>query len=210
MILCCASLGTLAAVHPSGRLDITFDLGLLRCILGFTIGLCLHGFHRDGTTARWLGTDRALILAAVSSILVLHFPVPPNPLPQGKDGMPGPIPGTPIADGVAPMVFAALVAAVAANRGRALRWLEIKPLAVLGNLSYAIYLMQSTAFAAYFVPAMGWRAANPTGPMPIAMKCGLLAAVLVITIGLAAIAHRFIEKPSRNALRRRLGISSPG
>ncbi|MFM7322120.1 MAG: acyltransferase family protein [Armatimonadota bacterium] len=207
---CCASLGTMAAVHPSARLDITFDLGLLRCLLGFTIGLCLHRWHRAGITTRFLASDLALAIAAVASVLVLHFPLPPNPLPMGKNGMPAPIPGTPLADGLAPLLFAALVAAVAANTGRAVRFLEIKPLAVLGNLSYAIYLMQSTAFAAYFIPAMAWRGSHPTGPMPTPMKLLLLALVLIITIGLAALAHRFVEKPSRNALRRRLGVSAPG
>jgi len=207
---CCAALGTMAAVHPSARLDITFDLGLLRCLLGFTIGLCLHRWHRAGITTRYLASDSALAIAAVASVLVLHFPVPPNPLPMGKNGMPAPIPGTPLADGLAPLLFAALVAAVAANTGRAVRFLEIKPLAVLGNLSYAIYLMQSTAFAAYFIPAMAWRGSHPTGPMPTPMKLLLLALVLAITIGLAALAHRFVEKPSRNALRRRLGVSAPG
>lgn len=209
-VACCAGLGVLAAIHPSRRLDITFDLGLLRCLLGFTVGLCLHRGHRAGLTARFLSSDRALALSAIASVLVLHFPVPPDPLPMGKNGMPAPIPGTPLADGVAPLVFAALVGAVAANTGRGIRFLETKPLAVLGNLSYAIYLMQSTAFAAYFVPAMAWRSSHPTGPMPMSMKLLLLAVVLALTTGLAALAHRFVEKPARNALRRRLGVSAPG
>ena len=206
----CAGLGTLAALHPSQRLDITFDLGLPRCLFGFAIGLCLHRFHREGWTERLLSTNTALLLAGAATLAVLHFPVPPNPMPAGKDGMPAPIPGTPLADGLAPLAFAALVGAVAAHRGNALRFLETKPLAVLGNLSYAIYLMQSTAFAAYFIPAMAWRGSHPEGPMPIGMKLLLLGLVLAITIGLAALAHRFIEKPARHALRRRLGVDAPG
>ncbi|MFY7953042.1 MAG: acyltransferase family protein, partial [Armatimonadaceae bacterium] len=209
-LACCTALGSLAILHPSRRLDITFDLGLVRCLLGFTIGLCLHRWHRAGITARFLSSDRALALAAVASVLVLHFPVPPNPLPMGSNGMPAPIPGTPLADGIAPLVFAALVGAVAANSGRGIRFLETKPLAVLGNLSYAIYLMQSTAFAAYFIPAMAWRGSHPTGPMPTPMKLLLLALVLVLTTSLAALAHRFVEKPARHVLRRRLGGSGAG
>ncbi len=207
-LACCAGLGALAAAHPSRRLDITFDFGLVRCLLGFTIGLCLHRVHRSGAWTKALSSDTALVLAALATVAVLHFPVPPDPLPMGKDGFPAPIPGTPVVDGLSPIAFAALVGAVAANTGRGMRWLTVRPLLVLGELSYSIYLMQSTAFAAYFGPAMAWRAAHPSGPMPLPIKMGLLALVLGITIGLAALAHRFIEKPARRTLRTRLGIGA--
>ena len=207
-LACCVGLGVLAGTHKSGRLDITFDLGLVRCLLGFTVGICLHRFHRDGITAWLLSSDTALAVGALATLAVLHFPAPPDPLPMGKDGFPLPVPGTPIADGLSPIAFSVLIGAVAANTGRGTRWLTARPLLVLGELSYAIYLMQSTAFAAYFGPAMAWRAGHPNGPMPIAFKLGLLALVLAITIGLAAVVHRWIEKPARRALRARFGVPS--
>ncbi|MFM7322691.1 MAG: acyltransferase family protein, partial [Armatimonadota bacterium] len=207
-IACCAGLGLLAAAHPSRRLDITFDYGLVRCLLGFTIGLCLHRFHREGTFEKVLSSNGALVVSALATVAVLHFPVPPDPMPMGANGMPAPIPGTPIFDGIAPLVFAALVGSVAANTGGGTRWLTARPWMVLGELSYSIYLMQSTAFAAYFGPAMAWRAGHPSGPMPLPVKLGLLALVLAITIGLAALTHRWIEKPARRALRARFGVGA--
>ena len=53
-VLCAGGLYALVFFHPRHVLDITFDFGLLRCVLDFVIGICVYQFYRARWQARFL------------------------------------------------------------------------------------------------------------------------------------------------------------
>lgn len=83
-----------------------------------------------------------------------------------------------------------------AGRARAVRLLETAVLVRLGIWSYALYLTHFTLL----------RLLRPVAPdLPLAGRAGLLVLVVPVTIGVAALGHRFVERPAERVLRRRLG-----
>ena len=80
----------------------------------------------------------------------------------------------------------AVVAGLHRGRGRAWRVFTVQPLHGLGVLSYAVYLIHYA-----LLPLLD-------GPGPVAARLALYAAA---TLLLAALAHQFIERPTRSLVR---------
>jgi len=179
-------------------LDATFDLGFVRCVFGFSLGLVVHAIY-----ARWpmprqwpLATFAEALLAGAAIGFVWFF----------GSGWP---------TFFAPFLFAAVVLVFAMERGAICRWLCWTPLVWLGQLSYSIYMVHAlvevrlAGLLKRFGGALGisqvgtgehdqmWKAAPLLGDF-----LGLL--VLLVVVATSFISYRLIELPAREWTRRRL------
>jgi peptidoglycan/LPS O-acetylase OafA/YrhL len=109
----------------------------------------------------------------------------------------GRIPYPILHNGLLAPVFAALILGLA-MRPSWMSWMEFKPLVVLGNASYSLYLLHSFVLSSYFTPLGVLRS-----PGPVGWIIGLLLPFLI-----ALFVYRFIEEPARRWLRPK-AISPP-
>lgn len=203
-LLCSAGLWVLISHHKTHTLNITFDFGLVRCLLSFTIGICLYQLYRANHLKQILQKDVALLGAGVLTFLTLHFPNPAYLPPPAPGQFPVANPLTPPFDAISPLVFALLILCAAYNRGLGHRILNAKPLRYLGDISFSVYLMQVTIFILFMGGAGAWRKSHPTGDMDFGTKILLYGVTVLVDILVAAITFRFIEKPARGWFRRML------
>ena len=167
------------AVHRFGPLDIYSSATLypvLRCLCGFTLGLCawrIGGVPSVRQVAGHAGTGLALCLAG----LVLLA-----------------LPGT---DVLLVLLSAALVPALAAGQSLPARVLAAAPAYWLGTVSYSLYLVHYPVQWA-FGPAVRAGLDRLGAPKP-----GILLSVLLIgmSLALAALAYAWIERPGRDLSR---------
>jgi acetyltransferase len=95
--------------------------------------------------------------------------------------------------------FALVIAAAADGRGPAIAWLRGRPLAYAGLVSYGIYL--------WHVPVI--LVLNERDALPVAFVPRLLT-VLAITVAIATVSWRFVERPVIDwANRRRRRVARP-
>lgn len=201
-LVCAAGLVTLTSLHPRHMLDITYDLGLLRCLLDFSIGMCTYQFYRARLGARWLSTDAALVGLVASIAVMLHVVVPQAPPAGSPDPLPiGPT-FAPLGDGLMPLAFALLVLCASLNTGGGRRVLAARPLRRLGAISYSIYMMQATAFLFFLVIGGAWRQSHPEGAMSLPARLGLLFGTVGVAVLIAMPTYRYIEAPPRRWLQR--------
>jgi peptidoglycan/LPS O-acetylase OafA/YrhL len=88
--------------------------------------------------------------------------------------------------------FALVVATAAEGRGPAVAWLRWRPLAFAGLVSYGIYL--------WHVPVI--LVLNERGALPVALVPRMLM-VLAVTVAIATVSWRLIERPVLGWVRRR-------
>jgi len=170
----------LAVISGGGRnLDLTYNLGALRCLFEFLAGMALFRLHaslqllplrRDGLTA--------LALAAVAG--TLHFDIP---------------------DILVPPLMALLILALARNEGAIGRALSWPPFLRLGQISYSLYLvhmllLQATLTASQVL--LGQDIGRLLGP---GASLAALLLFLAALIPIAALLHRRVELPFQQALR---------
>jgi peptidoglycan/LPS O-acetylase OafA/YrhL len=201
-LLCIAGLWLLVHKHEKQSLDITFDYGVLRCFLSFTVGICLYQFYKEERGAKILGSDGAFVGVALLTLLLFHFPYPAFQIPISPTAQPTMHPLVASLDSISPLVFALLILCSALNQTRIHRLLNTKPLRFLGEISFSVYLMQMFVFLIYMMGVVGWRRQYKTGDMPFSLKWGFVLAALLVEIGIAALTYRFVEKPARGLLRR--------
>lgn len=164
------------------KLDLALDLGLLRCISEFTIGIGIYQLYRKwrhGQTI--LESDGFFAAAALGSLLALHFKAPPL---------------------IIVVSFALLILCAALNSGIPQRLLNSRPLRVLGDISYSIYLLQMLWLCSWNVWFdLHWKVAHPDRS-PTAPELYLwLALALCGIIGSAFLSYHFVEIASRRKLR---------
>lgn len=203
-VLCCTALFVLISRHPTRTLNITFDFGLLRCFLSFTVGMCLYQLYKVGFQQRALERDLALVGAGALTVLLLHFPNPAFTMPTSTAQMPVAHPLTPYFDAVSPLVFGFLILCAAYNRSGGHRVLNWRPLRYLGDISFSVYLMQVNAFVFFMIVAGGWRQRHPIGEMDAGTKVLVLSLTVLIDVLIAMATYRWVERPARGWLRRKL------
>jgi peptidoglycan/LPS O-acetylase OafA/YrhL len=185
VVLGTAGLTALERLHPGGSLDVTFDYGWLRCLLGFVVGVGLYQAYRAGVGARVLRTDAAFAAAGLLVLTLLHR--------------------TP-ADALLVPAFSLLLLAAARNAGRASRLLATRPMRFLGEVSYSVYLMQGVWLVVlWFGLILHTGRADAFGNFgtPLRVRLVLFAGVAALTVGSAVLTHRYVEVPARGWLRRR-------
>jgi peptidoglycan/LPS O-acetylase OafA/YrhL len=93
-------------------------------------------------------------------------------------------------DGLLAPAFAALIIGLALKPAW-MKWMEVKPLILLGNASYSFYLLHSFVLAAYFMPLGELK--------PYGFLGTLIGLLLPVVVAIAV--YLLIEEPARRKLR---------
>jgi peptidoglycan/LPS O-acetylase OafA/YrhL len=141
----------------------------------FVMGACCGVlFLRQRVKTRW---GSWLLLAGLGGFALVAFQNHRIPYPILHNGLLAP-------------AFAAIILGLAL-RPAWMSWLEVKPLVLLGNASYSLYLLHSFLLGAYFAPTGSLRRVGPVG-----FGFGLLLPILI-----AVLVYLFVEQPARRKLR---------
>jgi peptidoglycan/LPS O-acetylase OafA/YrhL len=192
-----------------GHIEAHVDFGWLRCLAGFAIGAFLRLRLWDGLrldprpdrASRWTWAELATV-AYVALFVSLY--------------------GTSALSVAAPLVFAAAIFVFAHEGGAVSRALKTRPFALLGLLSYSIYMTHAFVIARVTNAAtlaekrLGWSVfveVSPGTKVLAESLTGELVVLLVLvggTLILSALTWRFVEKPGQAighalAARRRVG-----
>lgn len=185
------------------RMDSTYDYGLARCLYGFALGvLCFRVRERFHWLDRPIGRH-ADTLAEGIAVILLYLCL-------------AMLDGHSAAAVATPALFAGLVLLFARERGLVSRALKVRPLLLVGALSYSIYMMHAFVRAVARALAMVLEKttglsffmelpALANGEIPRLLSIGgslwlgdvLQALMLLATIGLAMLTFRYIEEPGR-------------
>jgi peptidoglycan/LPS O-acetylase OafA/YrhL len=192
--LALSAVGYAVVVSGDGQsLQHTYDLGAMRCVGGFFLGVAVYFLH-EIRTSRIVGTAQEIAVTAACAALLLQPP------------------GSVVTELATLASFAALVLVFARSDGAVSAVLRRGVPMYLGRISYAIYMVHALVFLAAF--RVGWIGFDlqlvvvPSGSgvsrfmlvSPYAPMITVL--VLGAVIGVAAVLHRTVEEPSRRALRR--------
>ena len=175
---------TLALVKPD--MDVTFDLGLLRCLAGFAIG-CL------AARARQLGWFTLGRQATPVEVSVLALSIAFTVYCGGK-----------LQFFVGPVLFL-FVVVFTQDKGAVSRLMSARPFPMLARISYSVYLTHvliAIGFDIVVGQALGgvwpdWRAHHGFGTL-------LLLPYIATVIGVSLLTYRFVELPGGQWLRHRL------
>jgi peptidoglycan/LPS O-acetylase OafA/YrhL len=144
---------------------------MVRCFAEFTLGLASSRMWQFD----FLSKD--IVLFPLLAVIVGLFFVPRT-------------------DYVIALLLPPFVLGTSANTGRLSRILTIKPLLVIGDISFSIYLLHTPVFrvVAYYLHGM---------PMPDYALSLLFAFIgLVLTLAASLLTYHFIEMPARNWFKR--------
>jgi peptidoglycan/LPS O-acetylase OafA/YrhL len=141
----------------------------------FVIGMCLGFlFLRKAVDRKWA---TPLLLGGVLAFLTIATVSPHIPYPILHDSALAP-------------AFAAIIFGLALRPGW-VSFLEIRPLILLGDASYTLYLLHSFILSTYFSP-FGQLRHKSVGGIAIGLSIPILVSLLV---------YRWIETPARRWLR---------
>ena len=149
-------------------------LGLARCLAQFAIGMMLAGLWQHWRESR--GMALAWCLAGCTVLAGAAFAQVPQTL-------------------AVPMALAALLLALALDRGPVAHVLSTRPLLWLGDASYAIYLVHFPLLILVKLVAAG--ADARIGP-------GVCIAYLLVLLALSGALSRWLEKPAQRWLNARM------
>lgn len=187
---------TILMTHAA-TLDITFIRGVLRCLLGFSLGLFVWRAHEHLRVAAPTLVEALTVIAVIAFVSLIH--------------------GT--GTFTAPFAFAVAVFVFAGEGGAISALLRRPTFLWLGTLSYGIYMMQIFALARFFDALRtlelqtGWKLLVPgetalqVGGNSLAdrlMTDVLTLAALAFVILFAWLGWRFVEMPARTWSRRML------
>ena len=185
MCVCITAIyAALFAIKPD--MDITHDLGLLRCVAGFFIGGLAWCIAQRG---RLRITRHANLWEGLTVIGAVLFTIYCEGAAQF---LVGPV-----------LLF--FVVVFTQDRGLISRCLSARPFPFLARISYSVYLVHVFVAIAFDI-AVGqtvgsvwaeWRANEAFGTL-------LLVPYLAIVIGVSALTFQFVERPGGRWLRRRL------
>jgi len=170
-----------------GSMYTTYDWGLIRCILGFSVGVLTWHAHR----AAWLRPGTALELISVGLIVAFVW----------RAGMTG-------LSLAAPALFALAVLVFAAEAGAVSRLLRAPAGLWLGERSYSIYmvhvLIASLLIDAAKLSRLGGIDLIAEGRIGRQLWEGdvVYLVYFLLVLGFAAVTYRSIEVPARAGFRR--------
>jgi peptidoglycan/LPS O-acetylase OafA/YrhL len=179
-VACIAGLSALALMAGNGGLNLHYDLGAVRCLPSFILGIWI--FHEKEAATGWqraMQTDTGCLLAGVSVILLMHHGAP---------------------DVLTVTAMALVVAGMAGNRGTPGRMFGTLPFVWLGAISYAVYMLHwplllvMASLLELWLPAQEEPLARPVRAMLYAVYFSVLLAV-------STAAHHLLELPARRRLR---------
>jgi peptidoglycan/LPS O-acetylase OafA/YrhL len=202
IVIAIAGSAILVFVSPL-RMDSTYDYGLARCLYGFALGvLCFHARERFPGLGRPLGRHAGTLIEGTAVLLLCLCLAM--------------LDGHSAAAVATPVLFAGLVLLFAREEGLVSRALKVRPLLLVGALSYSIYMVhafvravaraiamvleKTTGFSFFMeLPAL----ANGEIPRLLSIDGSLWLGdvlqilMLLATICLAVLTFRYIEEPGR-------------
>ncbi len=149
-------------------------LGLVRCVIQFGIGMALANLWLVWRDRRSMALACAATGALVLAVMVLL---------DGAETL------------LLPLAFAAILLALALDRGPVTRLLSARPLVWLGDASYATYLVHFPLLIALKLVAVD--ESLQIGP-------ALFAAYLLVLLALSGGLYRWLEKPAQKWLNARM------
>ena len=152
-------------------------------ILGVIAGRVFRRRFLEGKTSSW--NPAWDYLAAGATVLLLWWP----------SGLPGPIFIT-----LMPPIFAFLIVSMPHSSSALARTLSSRPLILLGNASYSLYLFHATAIYA-FLGTVAFLGQHWLVSWPMFFLCFALIVLFTIAV------YKWVEEPARHWIRVRL---SPG
>ena len=190
-----------------GDINVTYDWGFLRSLLGFALGVTVYNFRRRPEAAtllqRLTGSEatilESLVVAASCAFVVLT--------------------GDSIYSVAGPFLFAGVVLVFSEARGALGAALSSWPMRTLGRLSYSIYLLhyplqQVLIYVAVLAGSLGWtwlfQLSTVSGGTNVVIGrtpwVGDAANLLMLATLVAASAatYRRLEAPSRSYVRQRV------
>ena len=180
-------------------MDATYDLGLVRCLFGFSAGVLTHALlagkiDKGQETREALWTWTFAELAVIGAVILFVSTTAAN-----AGGL------------LAPLLFAFAVALFAHEGGYVSRLMKTPPLLLLGTISYSIYLthifvqarMMNAAriLESRFVEGILTESADGVFYSPaVAVPAVVLMSLLTVLASYAT--YRLIEAPGRDAFKR--------
>jgi peptidoglycan/LPS O-acetylase OafA/YrhL len=179
------------------RLDVTYDLGFLRCIAGFYTGVLLFQFR--ARPAAWLERLSTPVLTAVELACVIAIAACVSLVPRGDGYV------------VAVLIcFAASIVVFSSRRSGSVGAIASGPLMrKLGLWSYSIYLLHLLFFdvAGNLVEyGLDLDVSQGIGPIAIVFNAVVMAAVILAS----GFSYRWIEKPLRDGVKLRVAAMGAG
>ena len=202
-----AATALLLNLSKSG-MDTTYDYGLIRCVLGFALGIAcfrLHPLWARAATGASTATVTLLEVLVVVGVVAFVSGVGATPWQFA-----------------APFIFAVAVLVFALEGGLVSRLFQFRLLSWIGMLSYSIYLTH--AFIVMLLPRIIKLVTKVDLWTPMPLRDGTMvmaygrndlegtlfyAVVLVVTIAFSALTYRWVETPGREWTRRWVGRTKP-
>lgn len=173
--------------YMRGTLGTTFDFGLLRCAAGFVLGMLVYRAYQAGVARHVLRHSASFVALGIMIAIGMHHQCD---------------------DVLTVAGFALIVLAAASNQSTLRRICGWRPMQRLGDWSYAIYLIHFPLLVSLMVlqdivngPPLR-EASLPPPARPLAEAWGMGLSWCLLTIGVAALVHRFVEVPARSLIKR--------
>jgi peptidoglycan/LPS O-acetylase OafA/YrhL len=163
-------------------IDVTFNYGFLRCLLGFSVGMIIYQYFLQGKCRELFSASYFFWCLLAVLLVFLHLKIP---------------------DYITVWLFPCLILAVAYGSHSANKLLDNALLKKLGDISYSIYLTHMPILFAFvlfllFVPEVKYG---------IPANNQLLAAWIIgyafisITLLISYFTYTYVELPARNAIK---------
>ncbi|OJY68538.1 MULTISPECIES: acyltransferase [unclassified Rhizobium] len=185
------------------RMDSTYDFGLVRCVYGFALGvICFRARETCAWLCKPLGRVTDTVIEVVGVVVLCLCLIA--------------IDGHGYLAVAAPLLFAGLVLLFAREQGHVSGALKVRPLLLIGTLSYSIYMVhaltralgRALAMVLQKVTGMSFFVDYPVtinGEVPHLLTIHnslwigdlLHVSMLFATIALAMLTYRYIEEPGR-------------
>ena len=168
----------------AGRdLDLTYDWGFLRGILGFTLGMCVYRLYVTNFLKSKIGSDFFLLIIVAVYSIYSHFN---------------------FSDVLAPHFFALIVLSTVYGSNGMNRFYRNSILQKLGDWSFSIYMWHIVLFSVTMSIKIWIMNAPPVDGPPeppnyfgLTSTVGILSIYFVATILLGALSFKYIERPCR-------------
>ncbi|HZY78438.1 MAG TPA: acyltransferase [Cyclobacteriaceae bacterium] len=172
-------------IPPQYTLDVTADFGFLRCLFEFAWGVVFYQLFRSDWGRRIVsGTSFFLAMVAVMFVC-MHFDV---------------------YDTFTVITFPFIILSAAYNTTGVNRFFQWRPMQVMGDLSFSMYLTHFPVFgtvASVITAVFGVQQGFST-----AMGWFICFVWIVLTLLVSAVTYKYIELPCRNWINERLGSGS--
>jgi peptidoglycan/LPS O-acetylase OafA/YrhL len=193
-------LGYLLTIHflssPSTQntlQDITWNFGFLRGILGFFCGIIIYRFYQSGQIRNFFNRDIVLCLTFILTFFILH-----------RGG----------SDILAIISFSFFLLSVLCNTKKLKKVFDWRPLQVLGDISYSIYMWHAILvivlliFIKYLkIPYPGFFLPNPFNlsfPLELIFCISFLTVLIIVSL----LSFHFVENPLRYYIKQKVKTST--